>query len=332
MANNQRQKVFVSYSHQDKEWLNRLQVHLKPLERSGLIDQWDDTRILAGGKWKEEIEKALEQAKVAVLLVSADFLSSDFVADEELPKLLEANMKNGLAVLPVLVSPSRFTSTPSLSQFQAVNDPQKPLIALERADQEMVWVDLSVTIEELLSRTLTTPSNEISIDARINIPNTCFFIGGLGQKTDFQTGRTLDLNSSYEIIKLAVEQAGLQCIRADELQQGNVRPLIDYLIKAAVVIVDISTYDPSSIYELGLCHALRPKGTIVVTEQQFRPFYPNYMQTYQYEHMGKDLGFQESVRFQQVLKNAIEKVLNRDYESTSPLYLKAPSLMPPTLP
>lgn len=71
----ERPRVFVSYSHNDREWLERLRVHLKPLR--GQIDLWDDTRIKPGAVWYEEIKRGLEGARAALLLVSADFLASD---------------------------------------------------------------------------------------------------------------------------------------------------------------------------------------------------------------------------------------------------------------
>jgi hypothetical protein len=120
-------RVFISYSHADRRWLERLQVHLRPLTRDSIADIWDDTRIKAGDTWRIEIRKALEAASVAVLLISADFLASDFVQSEELPALLKAAEERGLLILQVIVSPSRFERT-KLGQLQSVNPPTEPLV------------------------------------------------------------------------------------------------------------------------------------------------------------------------------------------------------------
>lgn len=144
-----RTKIFISYSHNDVADLQRLQVHLKPLEREGLVERWDDTRIRTGQRWKDEIEKALASAKVAVLLVSADFLASDFINEVELPSLLTAAQEEGLVIMPVILSPCRFKQS-SLSQFQAVNPTDKPLNSLSRSEQEALWVRLTEDIESVL--------------------------------------------------------------------------------------------------------------------------------------------------------------------------------------
>jgi len=120
-------QVFISYSHQDKEWLERLKVHLKPLVRSGL-EVWDDTRIQAGGDWRGEIETALAAARVAVLLISPDFLASDFIAEIELPALLEAAEQRGTKILPLILYSSLFADT-QLARYQSVNGPTQPAVA-----------------------------------------------------------------------------------------------------------------------------------------------------------------------------------------------------------
>ena len=144
-----RTQIFVSYSNADGDWLKRLQVHLKPLERAGSIEWWDDTRILSGMVWRDEIEKALTAAQIGVLLVSADFVASDFIANHELPNLLAAAQNRGLTILSLIVGPSRFKRMPELSRFQAVNDPDQPLIGLSKAEQETELLKLANRIEDL---------------------------------------------------------------------------------------------------------------------------------------------------------------------------------------
>ena len=141
-----RTNVFISYSHKDKKWLERLQVHLKPLERARLVDRWDDTRIKAGDEWRKEIRQALDAARVVVLLVSADFMASDFIAKDELPPLLAAAEQDDVRILSVILKPSLFAKTPSLSRFQTVNDPATPLIKMDEADQEQVFLDVAETV------------------------------------------------------------------------------------------------------------------------------------------------------------------------------------------
>lgn len=158
-----RTKVFVSYSHKDKEILKRLQVHLEPLVRDG-IDIWDDTKIKAGSNWLEEIKDALANAKVAICLISADFLASKFITENELPPLLEAAHKDGVLILPVIVSASRFEQTDTLKWMQSVNPVNQPLRELSRSKREKVYVEIAKIIEENFSETSKTDAtNNTSI-------------------------------------------------------------------------------------------------------------------------------------------------------------------------
>ena len=142
----ERNKVFISYSHKDKAWLERLQVHLRDLERRGLIERWDDTRIQPGSNWREEIKSALNSAKVAVLLISADFIASDFIAESELPQLLAAAETEGVTILPLIINHSLFDEKEELAYFQTVNSPDRPLEGLTKTEQEFILVTLSKRI------------------------------------------------------------------------------------------------------------------------------------------------------------------------------------------
>jgi TIR domain-containing protein len=150
-----RPQVFISYSHHDKEWLDRLRVHLRPLEREALLEVWDDTKIAAGKRWREEIQKAIEAASVAVILVSPDFLASDFIAGEELPPLLEAAERRGTTLLLLLVAPCWFEKAKFLSPLQAVNAPKRTLLQMDRAEQEATFVTLAEKVHAILTRPIT---------------------------------------------------------------------------------------------------------------------------------------------------------------------------------
>jgi hypothetical protein len=144
--------VFVSYSHKDKAWLERVQVHLRPLARGGQLELWDDTRIKSGQRWRDEIKAALARADVAILLISADFFASDFIANNELPPLLEAaRSERGLVILGVHINYSDFENDRVLSEYQTVNTPNEPIEDLEsRGKQEKVFRDLARRIRELV--------------------------------------------------------------------------------------------------------------------------------------------------------------------------------------
>jgi len=155
-------KVFVSYSRRDKQWLDRVLVYLKPLDLKGAIDVWADTRIAKGGRWRDEIREAIGSAEVAVLLVSADFLASDFIRNEELPPLLEAAESGSLAILPIIIGPCRYEQTTSLSHLQTVNDTRHPLTKLSYAEQEDVFVRLSDEILSVLERPISDLRRELN--------------------------------------------------------------------------------------------------------------------------------------------------------------------------
>lgn len=144
-----RTRVFVCYSRNDTSWLERLSVHLVPLERQGLIEAWDDKRISAGSNRREAIDRALDEAGVAVLLVSASWMASDFIQDVELPRLLARARANGVRVLPLLVSPCQIELTP-LAGIQFVNDPDRPLNGLATAEREALLVRTAQAVVEAL--------------------------------------------------------------------------------------------------------------------------------------------------------------------------------------
>jgi tetratricopeptide (TPR) repeat protein len=160
----------------------------------------------------------------------------------------------------------------------------------------------------------------------------CFVVMGFGKKTDYATGRVLDLDKSYAyIIKPAVEEAGLVCRRADEIvHSGTIDvPMYEQLLTADVVIADVSTSNPNAFYELGVRHALRPYTTITMAEDKMIfPFDISHMAIQKYHHLGEDIGYGEAVRMKGALKTAILTILDNP-KNDSPVYTFFSDLEPP---
>lgn len=160
---------------------------------------------------------------------------------------------------------------------------------------------------------------------------------GFGKKTDFETGRVLDLDKSYRnMIKPAVETAGLKCIRADEIVHSGLIdvPMYEQLLKADVVVADLSTSNKNAYYELGIRHALRPFTTVIISEDEIKtfPFDVNHVAVRQYHHLGDDIGYEEVVRFRKQLTKAIKEIINKDpKDQDSPVYTYLKGLTPPAL-
>jgi formylglycine-generating enzyme required for sulfatase activity len=142
----ERQQLFISYSRADREWVDRLKAMLGPLLRGGDLYLWDDAQIEPGARWQEEISIALSSAKVALLLVSPDFLNSDFIHKEELPPLLQAAEEEGLVLLWVKLRPCLVQRTP-IHAYQAALDPVRPLSTMPEWEQEVALEKVAQRIE-----------------------------------------------------------------------------------------------------------------------------------------------------------------------------------------
>ena len=147
-----RRELFISYSHRDLKWLEQLRTHLKPLERNYNLERWDDSRIKPGDKWLAEIEQALARAAVALLLVSPDFVASDFIDRKEMPSLLDAAQNQGLAILWVPLRPISLKLFPQIEQYQAVFSPDRTLADMTAVEQDRTLAKISETILETIDK------------------------------------------------------------------------------------------------------------------------------------------------------------------------------------
>lgn len=154
-----RNRIFISYSHADTPWLLELQKMLKPLTGSGELTVWDDTNITPGRKWRDAIWRALSSCRIAVLLVSPNFLASEFIVKQELPCLLEAAERDGLTVLWVAVSDSLYTET-KIAEYQPAHDPEEPLDTLSPPELNRALVDICKKLKKAYAEGGGEPTGE----------------------------------------------------------------------------------------------------------------------------------------------------------------------------
>jgi molecular chaperone DnaK len=143
--------IFISYARADRNWLDRLLVHLKLLERDRKVEVWHDGEIEAGDQWRNEIDSAVRRASAAILLVSASFIASRFIYENELPPILNQHSVEGLWVFPVVISHCLYEQHPELSRLNAFNDPRKPLSSMSKARTDAELARLAKALWERLN-------------------------------------------------------------------------------------------------------------------------------------------------------------------------------------
>src|SRR5271165_3844926 len=140
-------RVFISYSHRDETLRGELETHLKLLQRQGTISVWQDRKITAGTEWKGQIDKNLESAQIIVLLVSADFIASDYCYDTEMKVALRRHEQRTAHVVPIILRKVDNWESTEFGKLQALPTGGKPVTLW--ADRDSAWADVAKGIREV---------------------------------------------------------------------------------------------------------------------------------------------------------------------------------------
>lgn len=140
-------RLFYSYSHKDAALRDELETHLAALKRSGIIQGWSDRDITGGQEWAGQIDQNLEAADIILLLVSADFLASDYCYDKEMARALERQAAGAARVIPIVMRPVDWESTP-FHKLQALPAGAKAITTWPNRDEG--WVDVAKGIRRVV--------------------------------------------------------------------------------------------------------------------------------------------------------------------------------------
>ncbi len=151
-------RVFISYSHDDEGWKERVRRQLDALQQDYLLEIWDDREIQGGADWRQEIRRALESADLAILLISADFLASKFIKEQEVPLILAEKDRRNLQILPVLVRPCPWQHIDWLEETQMRPVDARPLSAMAEYEADEQLSALANEIAQWRSSSVPTPA------------------------------------------------------------------------------------------------------------------------------------------------------------------------------
>lgn len=143
----QKLKLFYSYSHKDEAFREKLETHLSILRRNGYISEWHDRRISAGSEWEVDINYNLEEADIILLLVSSNFLASDYCYDTETIRALEKHKEKQAIVIPIILSPCLWLES-KLSELQSLPRDNRAVTTFDNED--VAWLEVAEGILDAL--------------------------------------------------------------------------------------------------------------------------------------------------------------------------------------
>jgi len=144
--------LFISYSHQDETWKDRLMTHLRALDPAYQFEVWVDRQIQVGDDWEAEIEGAMARADIAVMLISADFLASEFIRGIEVPRLLQRRADEGMRLVPVLVGSCLWKETPWLAELQCLPRDGREMASFRGNNVDKQWTKVAKAIAGFITK------------------------------------------------------------------------------------------------------------------------------------------------------------------------------------
>jgi hypothetical protein len=145
-----RNRIFISYSHRDEKLFQEFLVHLKPWQDEGILDAWTDKRLQAGQDWHSEIQQGVTSAAVAVLLISPDFMASDYIRKHEIPPLLQAAEAGELRLAPLYLRPSVMDKDHPLSRYQGLNSPNQTPAGKPKDRRDRIFASAARQLKQLI--------------------------------------------------------------------------------------------------------------------------------------------------------------------------------------
>lgn len=215
--------IFISYSHKDEDWKDEFLSHLHVLKKHKGISIWDDRQIKVGDDWYPKIKLEIDNAKLAILLITKDFLTSDFICREEIPKLLDQRKNKGLTIFPIIVKPCPWRSVPWLTKIQGATKNNDPLsrFSLGSYELELILSEIVNNLDTILHD--PQPKN----DAKSSQLTTVFTKEESTKKNDSKS--TLNYSQNFNLTNKPTKTTdGLFSIKGSKYSKIKISNLIKF--------------------------------------------------------------------------------------------------------
>ncbi|QLE48133.1 toll/interleukin-1 receptor domain-containing protein [Nostoc sp. C057] len=179
-------KVFFSYSHKDEALRDELATHLSMMKRQGVIEAWHDREISAGREWANEIDDNLDIADIILLLVSANFLASDYCYDKEMKRAMERHQTREARVIPIILKPVDDWNSAPFGKLQALPQNAKPITSWQ--DQDEAFLNVAQGIRRVVKEMAKSNTSSLT-PAKNTTPATSSPSGTSGVLTERQRRR-----------------------------------------------------------------------------------------------------------------------------------------------
>jgi hypothetical protein len=271
-------KVFISHSHEDTSWAERLRVRIGA-SSEGALDVWSDARLGSGGNWRARLEQAIRTANLIVVLLSPDYVLSSFVSLVELPLILSRGREGAAAIIPIVLRPIQLPRESPLWRWQFVNLPDRPLVSLGSSDLDHLFEHVAIAmgeyardrsrlasagrpgqslLDQLAGRVATMVAarhdSQISNDRRAPGSRLIFAI----------MPYTDDMEPIFEGVRAAASAVGLEAKRVKDIV-GDYRiadKILELIIASRLIVADLTHERPNVYFELGYARGL---GKTVIT-------------------------------------------------------------------
>ncbi|WP_424961003.1 toll/interleukin-1 receptor domain-containing protein [Ekhidna sp.] len=208
--------VFISYSRADTDWLKQVDLYLKQLKHQHEFEFWDDTKIKPGEEWKLKINEYIDNCQVALLLVSANFLASEFINNEEVPEILRKAKKKGVKIFTLVIDICNFDDHSPLYKYHCLNKPDYPIEEMPEIDKKKLLVKMARQIRDALQPS----SNDSYIDEKVM---SVLVLAALARNRD----------TEFSIKKL---QSELNVVNGLEIRRKHIYSILNMLEKEKFII------------------------------------------------------------------------------------------------